>query len=89
MVLGTTAEEMGKINWLILSVLVFQAFTTLCKTARPVFGERNLNSCSPPPSSTKLDASKTKVRNSPHFDTCDTGVIKGGVMLLNNIITAG
>ncbi|XP_011614853.1 cell division cycle 7-related protein kinase isoform X1 [Takifugu rubripes] len=38
-----------------------KAFTTLCKTARPVFGERNLNSCSPAPSSTKQDASKTKL----------------------------
>lgn len=65
MVLGTTAEEMGNINWLILSMLVYQALTTLCKTARPVFGERNLNSCSPAPSSTKQDASKTKVSSSP------------------------
>lgn len=67
MVLGNTAEEMGKINRLILSVLVFQAFTTLCKTARPVFGERNLNSCSLAPSSTKQDAIKTKVSNSQIF----------------------
>lgn len=67
MVLGTTAEDMGKINWLILSMLVLQALTTLCKTARPVFGERNLNSCSPAPSSTKQDASKTKVSSSPEI----------------------
>ncbi|TWW72766.1 Cell division cycle 7-related protein kinase [Takifugu flavidus] len=40
---------------------LLKAFTTLCKTARPVFGERNLNSCSPAPSSTKQDASKTKL----------------------------
>lgn len=67
MVLGTTAEDMGKINGLILSLLVFQALTTLCKTARPVFGERNLNSCSPAPSSTKQEASKTKVSSSPEI----------------------
>lgn len=63
--MGTTAEEMGHINWFIPSLLVFQAFTTLCKTARPVFGERNLNSCSPALSSTKQDANKAKVSNSP------------------------
>lgn len=39
----------------------FQALTTLCKTARPVFGERNLNSCAPAASSTKPAVSKTEV----------------------------
>lgn len=46
---------------LILSVFFFQALTTLCKTARPVFGERNLNSCAPAASSAKPAVSKTEV----------------------------
>uniref|UniRef100_H2S678 non-specific serine/threonine protein kinase n=1 Tax=Takifugu rubripes TaxID=31033 RepID=H2S678_TAKRU len=41
------------------------AFTTLCKTARPVFGERNLNSCSPAPSSTKQDLVKPSKTEDP------------------------
>lgn len=38
----------------------FQALATLCKTARPVFGERNLNSCAPDASSTKTEVSKVE-----------------------------
>ncbi|CAF96373.1 unnamed protein product, partial [Tetraodon nigroviridis] len=37
------------------------ALTTLCKTARPVFGERNLNSCAPDASSTKPAVSKAEL----------------------------
>lgn len=61
--LGNMAEEMSKNKTfcLILSVFFFQALTTLCKTARPVFGERNLNSCAPAASSTKPAVSKTEV----------------------------
>lgn len=57
------AEEMGKTKIFspILSVFFFQALTTLCKTARPVFGERNLNSCAPAASSAKPAVSKTEV----------------------------
>lgn len=46
---------------LILSVFCHQALTPLCKTARPVFGERNLNSCAPAASSTKPAVRKTEV----------------------------
>lgn len=61
--LVNVAEEMGKnkIFCLILSVFFFQVLTTQCKTARPVFGERNLNSCAPAASSTKPAVSKTEV----------------------------
>lgn len=61
--LGNMAEEMGnnKTFCLIHSVFFFQGLTTLGKTARPVFGERNLNSCAPAASSTKPAVSKTEV----------------------------
>ncbi|XP_040911285.1 cell division cycle 7-related protein kinase [Toxotes jaculatrix] len=35
--------------------------TALCKVPRPVFGEKNLNSCTPAPSTTKQAAIKTEV----------------------------